>query len=468
MNFQRLSRLNYRRGYQFVTRNISSIQMIVFYYLLMIILSIGLFYLPIFRVPGNHVPFIDLFFLAISTVSVTGLTTVPITEVFNHNGIVLLELLFQIGGLGIMMISTFFIIVSRRKISLKQRQLIMTDMNQPKLSGIVKMIQTTFTILIFIQVIAGLFFGFYFKLHGYYSHWSTAFFYGFYQAISAVTNSGFDVTGDSIFPFAKDSVFLLGIMLLIFIGSIGFPVLMDIHEACVHHFSKKRKRIPFRFSLFTKLALLAFIVLFIGGAFFIYLLENQHLFADMSLGDKLLNSAFYSMTTRNAGLQIHDLTEFQTTTLMIFSLLMFIGCSPSSVGGGIRTTTIAIIALYLFSFLKGEKHVNVFGRKIASDDVQKSIAVFMLSLTLCFFCIILLSATETAPLIALIVEVTSAFGTTGLSLGITADLTSIGKIVIALLMFIGRIGMLYTLLLFVPKETRDLGYTYPTEKIIIG
>lgn len=468
MNFQRLSRLNYRRGSQLITRNFSSIQMIVFYYLLMIILSIGLFYLPIFRVPGNHVPFIDLVFLAISTVSVTGLTTVPITEVFNHNGIVLLEILFQIGGLGIMMISTFFIIVSRRKISLKQRQLIMTDMNQPKLSGIVKMIQTTFTMLIFIQAIAGLFFGFYFKLHGYYSQWSTAFFYGFYQAISAVTNSGFDVTGDSIFPFAKDSVFLLGIMLLIFIGSIGFPVLMDIHEACVHHFSKKRKRIPFRFSLFTKLALLAFIVLFIGGAFFIYLLENQHLFANMSLGDKLLNSAFYSMTTRNAGLQIHDLTEFQTTTLMIFSLLMFIGCSPSSVGGGIRTTTIAIIALYLFSFLKGEKHVNVFGRKIASDDVQKSIAVFMLSLTLCFFCIILLSATETAPLIALIVEVTSAFGTTGLSLGITADLTSIGKIVIALLMFIGRIGMLYTLLLFVPKETRDLGYTYPTEKIIIG
>ena len=200
----------------------------------------------------------------------------------------------------------------------------------------------------------------------------------------------------------------------------------------------------------------------------IFFLEKDHLFKNMTAVAQWMNSMFYSMTTRNAGLQIHDMNEFQVTTLIVFSLLMFIGCSPSSVGGGIRTTTVAIIGLYLVSFLKGENHINIFGRRIDEEDVRKSVVVFMLSLLMCFACVIFLTATEDVSLIAIIVEVASAFGTTGLSLGITADLSTTGKLVIALLMFIGRIGMLYTLLLFIPKETRDLGYEYPKEKIIIG
>jgi len=180
MNFKRFSQLTHRKGQHFLTKNVSSIQIIVFYYLAMAAIALLLFYLPSFRVPNQDVSFIDLFFLAISTVSVTGLTTISLTDVFNHNGIILLEILFQIGGLGIMMFSTFFAIVSRRKISLKQRQLIMTDMNQPRLSGIVKMIRTTFTILLIVQAIAGSLFAIYFKLGGYYEHWSSAFFYGFY------------------------------------------------------------------------------------------------------------------------------------------------------------------------------------------------------------------------------------------------------------------------------------------------
>ena len=434
----------------------------------MTILSLFLFYLPVFREPGVHVPFIDMFFMAISTISVTGLTTFSINEVFNERGVVLLEILFQVGGLGIMMISTFFFIVSRRKISLKQRQLIMTDMNQPRLSGIVRMIRTTFTIILIFQAAGGTVFGLYFKLMGYYDKWFDAFFYGFYQSISAVTNSGFDVTGNSILPFAKDYLFLIGIMFLIFIGGIGFPAIMDFREWVVFQFSKKKRQLPFRFTLFTKIAFLSFIILFFGGTVTIFFLEKDHLFKNMTAVAQWMNSMFYSMTTRNAGLQIHDLNEFQVTTLIVFSLLMFIGCSPSSVGGGIRTTTVAIIGLYLVSFLKGENHINIFGRRIDEEDVRKSVVVFMLSLLMCFACVIFLTATEDVSLIAIIVEVASAFGTTGLSLGITADLSTTGKLVIALLMFIGRIGMLYTLLLFIPKETRDLGYEYPKEKIIIG
>ena len=455
-----------RRSQRYATTHFSSIKIIVFYYVLMTIVSLGLFYIPIFRQPDSHVPFVDMLFMAISTVSVTGLTTFDISSVFNDNGVILLEVLFQVGGLGIMMISTAFIIFSKRRITLRQRQLIMTDMNQPRLSGIVRLIRITFTILLWFQIIFGTFFSIYFYYRGYFDHWRDAIFYGFYQSISAVTNSGFDVTGQSIEPFAHDYLFLILIMFLIFIGGIGFPVLMEFREWLLYKRSKAK--LPFRFSLFTKLAVLAFVILFIGGTIWIYLLEKDHLFQDASLSVQWINSMFYSMTTRNAGLQIHDLGNFQITTLIVFSLLMFIGCSPSSVGGGIRTTTVAIIGLYLYSFLKSEDNINIFGRKIDEDDVRKSVVVFMLSLGMCFFCIVFLSATENQTLISIIVEVTSAFGTTGLSLGITGDLSIVGKITIAALMFIGRIGMLYTLMLFVPKETRDLGYEYPTEKIIIG
>ncbi|EMW6034917.1 TrkH family potassium uptake protein [Enterococcus faecium] len=455
-----------RRGQKFAANHFSSIQIIVFYYILMTVLSLVLFYMPIFREPDSHVSFVDMLFMAISTVSVTGLSTFDINSVFNDNGIILLEILFQVGGLGIMMISTAFVIFSKRRITLKQRQLIMTDMNQPRLSGIVRLIRITFAILIWFQLLFGTFFSIYFYYRGYFDRWRDAVFYGFYQAISAVTNSGFDVTGDSIKPFAHDYFFLILIMFLIFVGGIGFPVLMECREWLLY--KRSNAKLPFRFSLFTKLAVLAFVILFVSGTVLIYLLEKDHLFQDSNMSVKWINSMFYSITTRNAGLQIHDLGDFQITTLIIFSLLMFIGCSPSSVGGGIRTTTVAIIGLYLYSFLKSEDNINIFGRRIDQDDVRKSVVVFMLSLDMCFFCIVFLSATEEQTLISIIIEVTSAFGTTGLSLGITGDLSVVGKITIATLMFIGRIGMLYTLMLFVPKETRDLGYEYPSEKIIIG
>lgn len=466
MSFSRFIQKKKRVAARFATQHFSSMQIIVVYYFFMTILSLLLFYLPFFRRPGSEASFIDLFFMAVSTVSVTGLTTFNINEVFNERGIALLEILFQVGGLGIMMISTFFFIISRRRITLKQRQLIMTDMNQPKLSGIVRLIRTTFAILICFQIAFGVFFSIYFQMRHYYPTLFENIFNGFYHAVSAVTNSGFDITGNSITPFFHDYFFLIIVMFLIFIGGIGFPVLMEFREWLF--FKRRKRQLPFRFSLFTKLAVLAFVVLFAAGTIAIFLLEKDHYFADKGGVESWITSMFYSMTTRNAGMQINPLKDFQVTTLILFSLLMFIGCSPSSVGGGIRTTTVAILGLYIFSFLKGEDNVNVFGRRIPEDDVKKSVVVFMLSLGMCFGCVLFLTATENHSLISIIVEVASAFGTTGLSLGITAELSVVGKLTIALLMFIGRIGMLYTLMLFIPKERRDIGYEYPSEKIIIG
>jgi Trk-type K+ transport system membrane component len=204
------------------------------------------------------------------------------------------------------------------------------------------------------------------------------------------------------------------------------------------------------------------------GTVLIYTFEKAHLFRGVSELNSWTTSMFYSMTTRNAGLQINDINLFQPNTLLIFSILMFIGCSPSSVGGGIRTTTAIIVFLYVLSFLKREKHVNIFGRRIDDEDVRKSVVVLVLSLLFCFLATLILMATENQTMLSLVFEVTSAFGTTGLSLGITDDLSIVGKITIGLLMFVGRVGTLYMLTLFVPKQTRDIGYLYPNEKIIIG
>ncbi len=455
-----------RSSNRFVNNHLSSIQIIFLYYVLMTLLSFILLSLPFFQQDNVTVSIFDMLFMAVSTVSVTGLSTFNINEVFNERGVILLEILFQIGGLGIMMISTFFFILSKKRISLKRRQLIMTDMNQPRLSGSVKLIKNTVYTLLIIQFIFGIIFSLRFYFSGHHPTIGEATFQGFYQSISAVTNSGFDVTGFSATPYANDYLFITILVGLIMIGGIGFPVIMEIKEWLLYR--RGENDLPFRFSLFSKLAISTYLILFLFGTLAIYLLEKNHLFSNMPESQKLMTSMFYSTTTRNAGLQMHDLNTFQTPTLLLFSFLMFIGCSPSSVGGGVRTTTVAILALYMLSFVKGEENVTIFSRRIEDRDIKKAVVVFNLSIAMCFLAILILSVTEDQTMIAIILEVASAFGTTGLSLGITADLTSIGKVIIAILMFIGRIGMLYTLMVFVPKERQDHGYQFPSEKIIIG
>lgn len=465
----KLFRLIQKDYNKFVAKNFSSIQIIVFYYVILTLMALGLFSMPFFRQPGSKLSLIDLIFMAISTVSVTGLSTFDIHQVFNQKGIILLEVLFQVGGFGIMMISTFFFIISKRRITLRQRQLIMTDMNQPKLSGVVRLIKRTLIILVSIQLFFGIAFGVYFYFHNDFETFGQSLFWGIFQSVSAVTNSGFDVTGESLMPFSQHNGFLLWIMLLMFIGSIGFPVLLEFTDYISYKIKMQKRRVPYHFSLFSKIAITSFLVLFIVGAIIIYNFEVKHLYQSMGPHEKVINSLFYSMSTRNAGLQINPLADFQPSTLLFMSVLMFIGASPSSVGGGVRTTTIAIVALYLIAFLKGEANVNLFGRRIDQKDIQKSVVVLNLSLIICFFAVLILMATQPElSMISIVVEVCSAFGTTGLSLGITQHLDTIGKIIIALLMFIGRVGTLYILMLFVPKQTRDLGYEYPSEKIIIG
>ncbi|MDN7146232.1 potassium transporter TrkG [Liquorilactobacillus mali] len=450
-----------------IRERFTPIQLLVTTYFGLIVITFFLLCLPLFRYPGVKVSFLDTFFMAVSTISVTGLSTVSLHEVYNNYGIFLLEFLFQIGGFGVTMIATVGMIITGQRISLHHRQLIQVDMNQPRLSGTVRLVYSVFGLMMVLQFVSGIIFSAYLYLTDSLYDLKSALFEGFYIAISAVTNAGFDVTGKSLMPFRHDYIFLLLVILLILIGGIGFPVLTEFREWLFLKIKTHGKG-KYRFSLFSKIAFLFAVIFFVVGAILIFLSEAGHSFVNMPWGEKIITSLFYSATTRNAGLQLDSLTGFRTTTLLLFSILMFIGASPSSVGGGIRTTTIGILMLYMMAFIRGRKNVNIFGRRIGQDDIQKAVVVVNLSLMLCTTAILILSFTEKASLISLVFEVASAFGTTGLSLGITSSLSLVGKCVIIILMFVGRVGMLYMLMLFVSKREQDFNYKYPTEKVIIG
>ncbi|MCP9312226.1 TrkH family potassium uptake protein [Liquorilactobacillus satsumensis] len=455
------------RAWLKVRENTTPIQLIVCAYFGLIIITFALLSLPFFRNPTGVSSPLDTFFMAVSTVSVTGLTTVPINEVYNNYGVVLLEILFQVGGLGVTMLATVGMIFTRRRISLHQRQLIQVDMNQPRLSGTVRLVYSVFGLMMALQLFFGIIFAGYFYLKSDFLNFKEALFEGFYTSITAVTNAGFDITGSSLHPYRHDYLFLFFVIVLIIVGGIGFPVLAELREWFLFRFNTKKSG-RFQFSLFVKLAVFFAALFFVLGAVLIFLAELQGKFASQPLSEKVMTALFYSASTRNAGLQLDALTDFRPVTLLLFSLLMFIGASPSSVGGGVRTTTIGILLLYLYSFIRGRKDVNIFGRRIGHDDIQKAVVVVNLSLLLCGLAVLLLAATEKQSLTALIFEVASAFGTTGLSLGITGSLSVVGKIVIIVLMFIGRVGMLYMLMLFISKKEQEANYMYPVEQVIIG
>ncbi|CAM4118386.1 ATP synthase [Bacillus manliponensis] len=436
------------------------VQLIVLFYVIAVLVSVTLLSMPFFIKSGVDWNFIDALFISVSAVSVTGLSVVSIPDTFNTAGIVVLALILQLGGLGIMALGTFVWMVTGRKIGLHQRRLIMADQNQGNLSGLVHLMRSILILIISIELVGALLLGTRFLL--YFPDWKDAYFHGFFAAISATTNGGFDLTGQSLIPYKQDYVVQIIHMLLIILGAIGFPVLIEVKQ----YFSRKKEQL-FRFSLFTKLTTTTFFLLVTVGTIVIFLLERNLFLADKNWHETLFYTLFQSVTTRSGGLSTMDVREFSEATLLFMSFLMFIGASPSSVGGGIRTTTFAVNILVLYTFAKGGRSVRVFKRQLHEEDILKSFVVLTMGILLCAGSLFILCMTEDASLMSLVFEVCSAFGTTGLSTGITSDLTTVGKLVLIVLMFIGRIGIL-TFILAIGGREQPPRYKYPKERIIIG
>ncbi|MCP1122988.1 Ktr system potassium uptake protein D [Bacillus sp. AFS018417] len=441
-------------------QHLRPVQLIVLFYGLAVIVSVILLSMPFVIKPGVEWTFIDALFTSVSAVSVTGLSVVSIPDTFTTAGIVILALVLQLGGLGIMALGTFVWMITGKKIGLQQRRLIMADQNQRNLAGLVHLMRSILILIISIEVIGALLLGT--RFLRYFPNWKEAYFHGFFAAVSATTNGGFDLTGQSLVPYQNDYIVQIIHMLLIILGAIGFPVLIEVRQ-----YIGKKKHELFRFSLFTKLTTTTFFTLVVVGTIVIFLLEWNHFLRGKSWHEMLFYTLFQSVTTRSGGLATMDIQEFSPPTLFFMSILMFIGASPSSVGGGIRTTTFAVCILVLYTFAKGGRSVRVFGRQLHEEDIIKAFVVALMGALLCAAALFVLCITEPFPLMDLFVEVCSAFGTVGLSTGITAELTTVGKLVLIVLMFIGRIGIL-TFIFVIGGKERPLRYKYPKERIIVG
>ena len=312
------------------------------YYIAAIIVAFLMLNLPFVHKSNVSVDPIDSLFVAVSGVSVTGLTPVNIIDTYTTFGQVVIMLILNLGGIGVMAIGTMLWVVLGKHIGMRERQLIMLDNNKHTMSGTVKLILDIVRTIIIIELVGASLLAFYFYRDN--PDIQYAIMQGLFVSVSATTNGGLDITGQSLIPYANDYFVQTIVMFLIMLGSIGFPVLIEV-KAYI------KNRIPnFRFSLFAKITTVTYFGLFIFGVLIILLFEHNQAFQDMSWHKSLFYALFQSATTRSAGLQTIDVSGFGEGTNIVMGILMFIGSSPSSVGGGIRTTTFAILILFLLNF----------------------------------------------------------------------------------------------------------------------
>ena len=440
---------------------LSAAQIIVFYYLVAVVVSTILLELPITQKQNANLELIDAVFISISAVTVTGLSTIDVSQLLSVPGTFIVAIILQFGGIGIMASGTILWFISGEKIGIRERILITTEQNIPNLSGVIRFMRKIILFFVMIELLGAIVFGTYFLQ--YFPTWQEAYLQGFFASVSATTNAGFDITGKSLIPFADDYFVLTLNIVLFIIGSIGFPVLIEVSQ-----WLRKKGKMPFRFSLFTKLTTVTFFILIVIGFIFIYLFEYSHSYTEKTWLGSFVHSLFYSISSRTGGMAISDINEFSVPTILLLSILMFIGASPSSAGGGIRTTTFAVMLLTVYNYAIGNRSIKIFKREIDEEDIIKSFIVFTIGMILCSTAAIILVFIESDfSLMEIIFEVSSAFGTVGLSLGITPELSTGGKVVIMILMFIGKIGM-FTFLFFMGGKPEKHSYHYPKERIIIG
>ncbi len=414
-------------------------------FIMFILIGSLLLRLPISHNEENSVSLIDAFFTTVSAICVTGLSTVDIAEKFNLFGITVIAILIQIGGLGIVCAAAGIITLSSQKIGIRERILIRNSLNLNSLKGIVKFVRKIIKITFTVELIGALL-CFIVFINDY--PFFKAIEMSIFHSISSFNNAGFDIIGrfKSLTDYNSDILLNLVTMALIIIGGLGFVVISDILN------KKKLKKL----SLHSKIVIKTTFWLIVIGTLLLKICSDM----------TILESLFLSVSTRTAGFNTYPTEILGGAALVIAMILMFIGASPSSTGGGIKTTTFYTLLKSNISICTN-KRCNSFKRTISQDVINKSFTMLFSAITVVVFGVILLSIFE--PDIALskvMFECISAFGTVGLSTGITVDLSVLSKITLTILMFIGRLGPL-TLLAIWSKD-RESGARYPEENIMIG
>lgn len=437
---------------------INPAQIIVLSFTGIILIGSFLLYLPYSRVKGSDMRYINALFTSTSAVCVTGLIVVDTGTAFSRIGQVFLLLLIQAGGLGIMTIAAFIQVSLGSEMSLHGRFSTAAFLDEANLKNLYTIIKSIVLITFSIEAFGLLLFIPYF-LPVSVNKWE-AFFYSLFHSVSAFCNAGFSLYTES-FSDAHSNVWAnFVLMFLIVSGGIGFTVLLNIIRKVV----KGKKE---RFTVQTRIVFLTTLFLILFGAVNFYIFEQDNILRGLRHYEKYLASIFQSVTTRTAGFNTVDTSSLRSRTLFMMSSLMFIGASPGSTGGGIKTTTVFVLVLSIFTILKDQRFNNIFKRRIPFQVVNRAIAILVSAIGFVLAGILLLALSEQFSFIEIYFETVSAFGTVGLSTGITQYLSDFGKIVIMICMLVGRIGPL-TMVLAIRNVQRTRLITYPEERVMVG
>jgi len=436
-------------------------RIIVLGFLLIILLGTLLLMLPISSKNGTITPFVDSLFTATSATCVTGLVVYDTYSHWSLFGQIVLISLIQVGGLGFMTMSILVVMLMRRKIGLRQRYIMQESVSAPQVGGIVRMTRFILIGTLILEGIGAILLSIRFCPE---FGWKEGIYRAIFTAISAFCNAGFDLMGyyepfSSLTTVATDPLINITIMALIVIGGLGFYVWADVVEK-KHRFS--------RYRLHSKLVLVTTAILLLGGMTLYTVFEwNGPAYAGYSAGEKLLLSAFQSVTMRTAGFNTVDLASMSDSSTIVSILLMLIGGSSGSTAGGMKTTTMAVLVLSIISELKNKKNVECFGRRLEEDMLRNAICIITLYLALMLSASCALCAIDGITMKEAFFETASAVGTVGLTLGITPSLSSVSHLILAALMFFGRVGGLTILVVF-SDLYKQIPSRMPMEKITVG
>jgi len=426
-----------------------------------VIISIGTFLLmlPIATVDDKGLSFINALFTATSATCVTGLVVVDTGDTFSIFGELVILFLIQIGGLGFMTFATFLFLLLGKKISLKERLLLKEAFNNVTIAGLVKLVKRILLFTALIEFIGGFILSIRFSFD---MPVGKAFYLGFFHAISNFNNAGFDLMGGykSLTEYVDDPFVVITICALILIGGLGFIVINELYEY----------RGTKRLSVHTKIVLTTTLILTVGSTILIFLFEygNSKTLGQLSEWGKILGSLYQAVTPRTAGsntLPIGDLTH---STLFLIIWLMFIGGGSGSTAGGIKITTFAVLVATMWSQIKGQEDVVLYKRRIIHETILKALTVTMCGMLIVVLVTIVLSIIEQRhSFMMYFFEATSAFGTAGLSMGLTPELSTGGRLLIILTMFVGRLGPL-TIAFAITNRRKTEAFRHPKGNIMIG
>ncbi|MFH1782008.1 MAG: potassium transporter TrkG [Candidatus Omnitrophota bacterium] len=451
-------------------RKLKPAQVVLISFLVAICIGAILLSLPQSSANGRSIGGVDALFTATSATCVTGLIVRDTGKDFSRFGKGIILFLMQIGGLGIMTMSTFFAILLGRKLTLRENIVVKSAMDHHSVVGLKSLILYVLGITFGIEAIGAVLF------NRRFADIDSSVFH----SISSFCNAGFSLNSSSFINYRSDMFVNIVMMALIILGGIGFIVLIDIPKIFKWFFKKiflrtneDIKQLMSKLSLQTKIAFSVSVSLLVVGAVAFLILENSYSLEGLSWKEKFLTSFFQSTTTRTAGFNTIPMMALTSPTLFFMILLMFIGASPGSTGGGIKTCTFGVLIAGALSMIKNRNHIQIFKRTIPKPIFRKAVMIAGLSLTWIVVVTMLLCFIEEKNLLMpnyflrILFEVTSAFGTVGLSTGITPLLSVLGKIVIMITMFVGRVGPL-TLALAVAMKEDKIFYKYPTEKVMVG